>query len=187
MTPTQHTNGEQHAPNTSVSIVVLVEGTNDIEFLRRISRLLHADDAALPDLGAMEQRGELIFVPFGGGQVQIWTNRFAPLAKPEFHIYDRELPPETDYRQAAAEAVNRRARCRAVLTNKRCLENYLLPPNTTTVSVSDDLHKPHADLHSERTSLINDLAFLVVRQHRRQHCTEHDSAARRSRNKLETK
>lgn len=75
----------------------------------------------------MEQRGELIFVPFGGGHVRAWANRLAPLKRAEFHLYDHELPPETDHRRQAAETVNRRSRCQAILTSKRCLENYLHP------------------------------------------------------------
>lgn len=100
---------------------------NDIEFLRRISIMLHTNDSSLPNLAEMEQRGELIFVPFGGGHVRAWVDRLAPLARPEFHLYDHELPPETDLRLEAAETVNRRSRCQAVLTRKRCLENYLHP------------------------------------------------------------
>ena len=115
----------QSAMNDLVRILVVVEGMNDIEFLRRISMLLHSHDESLPHLVEMEQRGELVFVPFGGGHVQAWTHRLAPLGKPEFHLYDHELPPETDPRREAAETVNRRPRCRAVLTRKRSLENYL--------------------------------------------------------------
>ena len=111
----------------TVQILFVVEGTNDIELLRRISLLLHADDESLPNLAEMEQRGELIFVPFGGGHVRAWSNRLAPLQRAEFHLYDHELPPETELRRQAAETVNRRSRCQAVLTNKRCLENYLHP------------------------------------------------------------
>lgn len=108
-----------------VRVLVVVEGANDIEFLRRISMLLHSHDESLPHLVEMEQRGELVFIPFGGGNVQAWTHRLAPLGKPEFHLYDHELPPESDLRREAAETVNRRPRCRAVLTRKRSLENYL--------------------------------------------------------------
>ena len=110
-----------------VGLLLVVEGMNDIEFLRRISLMLHATDYQLPNLAEMEQRGELIFVPFGGGHVRAWVNRFAPLGRPEFHLYDHELPPETDLRRQAAESVNDREGCKAVITRKRCLENYLHP------------------------------------------------------------
>ena len=106
---------------------MVVEGSNDVEFLRRISLTLHRADGNLPNLAAMEQRGEMIFIPFGGGSVRNWTERLAPLNLPEFHLYDQELPPETELRQQAADVVNQRAGCKAVLTAKRCLENYLHP------------------------------------------------------------
>ena len=122
---------QAHLPVTqicdSVRLLMVVEGMNDIEFLRRISLMLHADDSRLPNLAEMELHGELIFVPFGGGHVRAWAERLAPLARPEFHLYDHELPPETELRQQAAAVVNQRLRCQAVLTNKRCLENYLHP------------------------------------------------------------
>jgi len=73
----------------------------------------------------MEQRGELIFIPFGGSDVFNCTHRLAPLGIPEFHLYDHELPPETEKRLKAAQAVNARPVCEAVLTRKRNLENYL--------------------------------------------------------------
>ena len=104
---------------------MVVEGVNDIEFLRRISLMLHANDSSLPNLAEMEQRGEVIFVPFGGGHVRAWANRLAPFGRPELHLYDHELPPETDLRKQAAAVVNDRKGCKAVITNKRCLENYL--------------------------------------------------------------
>lgn len=95
--------------------------------MRRISLILHADDSRFPNLADLERSGEVIFVPFGGGHVRAWAERLAPLARPEFHLYDHELPPETELRQQAAETVNQRSRCQAVLTRKRCLENYLHP------------------------------------------------------------
>jgi hypothetical protein len=117
--------GRHLSARDTLKLLVVVEGSHDIEFLRRISAMLHAHEPEFPDLGAMEHRGELIFVPFGGADLKLWTHRFAALGKPEFHLYDREDPPETELRQQLAEAVNCRARCRAVLTSKRSLENYL--------------------------------------------------------------
>jgi hypothetical protein len=125
-----------------VRVLLVVEGTNDIEFLRRISRILHAHDPSLPDLGDMEDRGELIFVPFGGGHVAAWTHRLAPLRVPEFHLYDHEVPPETDHRRDAAESINVRERCRAVLTRKRSLENYLHP---LAISAAGDIELTFED------------------------------------------
>ena len=108
-------------------ILVIVEGTNDIEFLRRISLTLHAVDSNLPNLAEMEQQGQLIFVPFGGNNLPSWTHRFASLGKPEFFLLDHEVSPETEFRREAAETINQRPGCRAVVTRKRSLENYLHP------------------------------------------------------------
>ncbi|MEQ8788433.1 MAG: ATP-dependent endonuclease [Pirellulaceae bacterium] len=111
----------------SVRVLLVVEGRNDVEFLRRISQILHQHDECLPDLGQMEQDHTLVFVPIGGGGIGESANRLAPLQLSEFHLYDHELPPETEIRRAAIEQINRRDGCRGVLTRKRSLENYLHP------------------------------------------------------------
>ena len=139
--------------NGGPRIFLVVEGVNDIQFLRRISAILHTDDPYMPDLSAMERRGELIFVPFGGGDVSLWTDRLAGLARAEFHLYDREMPPETQTRQTIADAVNRRPRCRAVLTAKRSLENYLAPSAVREAGAVDITFSDH-----------DDVAELVARQ-----------------------
>ncbi|MEQ8788713.1 MAG: ATP-dependent endonuclease [Pirellulaceae bacterium] len=108
-------------------MVVVVEGPNDVEFLRRISRIVHAHDPRAPDLNVKEQQGKVIFLPLGGGGVAAWADRLAPLKLCEFHLFDRETPPETDARQAIVKRVNRRDGCRASLTRKRSMENYLHP------------------------------------------------------------
>jgi len=109
-----------------VRVLVVVEGTHDIEFLTRISTLLHAEQPALPDLAAMESNGELIFLPIGG-HPRAWIKRLAPLQLPEFYLFDGETHPETEQRKEMVTQINRRSRCRAVLTQKRSLENYLHP------------------------------------------------------------
>jgi hypothetical protein len=108
-------------------LLVVVEGKHDVDFLKCVSRTLHADDSRLPDLGDLEGRGRVVFVPFGGGDILGWAHRLAGLGQPECHLYDREQPPETEVRQRAAAIVNRRPKCRAFLTGKRALENYLSP------------------------------------------------------------
>ena len=114
-------------PEDRLKLLIVVEGVHDIAFLRGISATLHARDSDLPDLGAMEHRGELVFIPFGGADLHAWTHRLAPLGRPEVHIYDREDPPESDLRWQAARSVNARPRCTAVVTSKRSMENYLHP------------------------------------------------------------
>ena len=114
------------AVKETVHVFVIVEGTNDIKFLKRISAVLHTANSALPHLARWEQRGELIFVPTGGDLLS-WSDRLAALETPEFHLYDRELSPETELRRKVVKCVNVRPGCRAVLTNKRSVENYLHP------------------------------------------------------------
>ncbi|MCE9553850.1 MAG: ATP-dependent endonuclease [Planctomycetes bacterium] len=114
------------APAAShVQVLVVVEGVNDVEFLRRISRIVHAANATLPDLGALELEGRLIFLPVGGSDMAVWSRRLAPLALREFHLADRDVPPLTEEHQAAVEEVNRRPGCIAALTGKRHTENYV--------------------------------------------------------------
>jgi hypothetical protein len=106
---------------------VILEGRHDIQFLRNISAIVHAQRPDLPDLAAFEQQDRLIFVPAGGGDFRPWTTRFAGLGLPEFHLYDRELEPESQRRERCAAIVNARPGCRAFVTGKRSLENYLHP------------------------------------------------------------
>jgi putative ATP-dependent endonuclease of OLD family len=114
-------------PSGRAKLLVLVEGRHDVSFLTGISSVLHRDDRRLPDLRALEQSGELIFIPVGGGDVIAWASRLAPIGLPEVHVLDREVPPVTETRQQAARIVNQRANCRAFVTSKRALENYLHP------------------------------------------------------------
>jgi hypothetical protein len=134
-------------------LLVVVEGPHDIEFLKRISLILSAHDRRLPDLVQWERRGAIIFIPFGGGDVSLWVDRLAPIGLPELHIYDRESSPETELRQRMADTVNQRPGCRAVLTSKRSLDNYLHPAAVREVcgielEFTDDDHV--ADLIARR-------------------------------------
>jgi len=96
-------------------------------FLTRLSKRLSLADSSIPDLQSLVSAGRVVFVPFGGGNPAAWTDRFAPLGCPEFHLYDRESLPETQLRQDAVARVQARPCCRAFLTGKRALENSLHP------------------------------------------------------------
>ena len=65
-------------------VLVVVEGPFDIEFLRRISTILAAGLADVPDLADLESRRVLVFLPFGG-DAWLWTERLAPLGFFESH------------------------------------------------------------------------------------------------------
>ena len=106
---------------------MVVEGSHDIQFLRRISRMLHQADERIVDLATLEQHQELLFLPLGGGDVAAWAERLAPLGYPEMHLYDRETGAASTARLRAASAINRRSGCRAFVMAKRSLENYLHP------------------------------------------------------------
>jgi hypothetical protein len=46
--------------------------------------------------------------------------------RPEFHLYDRDTPPPGAAKyQAQVDGINRRARCKALSTAKREIENYI--------------------------------------------------------------
>lgn len=114
------------ATTDQLKLLCIVEGAHDIAFLETLSRRLLAFDAALPDVSALESAGKLIFLPIGGAALA-WAGRLASLGVAELHLYERSSPLENERRQRAARLVNRRTRCRAYVTSKRSLENYLHP------------------------------------------------------------
>jgi hypothetical protein len=87
-------------------LLLLVEGSHDASILKTISQILAIDIAEVPDLERLAETGDLIFVPFGGGNPLPWTDRLAPLGCREVHLYDRELSPESTLRYLAAGRVN---------------------------------------------------------------------------------
>jgi hypothetical protein len=103
-----------------------VEGNHDVEFLRRISRILAASDSSLPDLIQRESEGTVAFVPNNGASSP-FARGFSSDGPAEFHLLDRETEPTTTQRKILAGALNSRPNCQAVLTSKRALENYLHP------------------------------------------------------------
>ena len=118
-----NTTAAAHSPT-----LIVLEGNNDIQFLRRLSRILHVADRAVPDLGQWEQQGRIVFMPLGGGDaLWPWTLRLANLNCRAFYLYDREVSPFTEQRQQTVNILNQRPNCRAFLTTKRSLENYLHP------------------------------------------------------------
>jgi hypothetical protein len=108
-------------------LLILLEGANDLEFVVRIASRLRSDLPSLPDLDRLKAAGRILLVPLGGGDAGSWPDRLRPLGCREFHLYDREQLPETNVRMAAVAQVNARPGCRAALTSKRSLENYLHP------------------------------------------------------------
>ena len=91
---------------SSTKLLWIVEGVNDIRFLRRIGRLLRHVDPQAIDLSALEQQGRLIFLPQGGGPVLANADRLALLGCPQFYLFDREGGSITEQRKRVAEAIN---------------------------------------------------------------------------------
>jgi hypothetical protein len=108
-------------------LLIVVEGVNDIRFLKAISTLLCRANERLANLVQMEIDRQVIFLPTGGSNLKDWVQRIASLHKREFHLYDREKEPETSERRQVVASVNQRPGCVAVLTRKRAVENYLHP------------------------------------------------------------
>ncbi len=96
-------------PNNRVKLFLFVEGRNDFNFLRGIAKLFSLD------LSEAESKGELIFVPMGGSNLQLWVNRLAGLNKEEIYIYDRD---NVSYRESEPNKFQ---------TSKREMENYIHP------------------------------------------------------------
>jgi hypothetical protein len=107
-------------------VILVVEGTHDVEFLRRISRILAESDSSLPDLGQWQRKGIVAFVPNSGAATPFPTG-FSEDRPMEFHLLDRESEPTTTQRKILTSALNTRSNCHALLTSKRALENYLHP------------------------------------------------------------
>jgi energy-coupling factor transporter ATP-binding protein EcfA2 len=113
-------------PDHNVKVFVGVEGPHDISFLTGMARILRAAGEDVPDLEQLEVDGELIFIPLGGSNLAVWSSRLKALNRPELHICDRDNPPPANPKyHDHMVAVNGRAGCLAVATNKRELENYL--------------------------------------------------------------
>jgi len=147
--------GRPRPPTSSQALPLLfvVEGPHDVEFLRRISRLLHMQYPALPDLAALEAREKLVFLPVGGSGPRHRPTELTRLGSHQVHLFDREDEPETSRREEFAHRLNYEPNCYAFVTGKRSLENYLHSDVVTEVARVDVLfgdHEPVADLVAQR-------------------------------------
>ena len=108
-------------------LLIVVEGENDVRFLKAISAILRTDNPDLPDLARLVSERRAIFMPTGGNNLNEWVSRIATLNKRAFFLFDREKEPETSERRKIVESVNQRSSCFAIMTKKRAVENYLHP------------------------------------------------------------
>jgi hypothetical protein len=56
-------------------LFVVLEGVNDVVFLKQIAAVLRHRDPTIPDLDRMDCDGTVVFVPIGGGDVRLWAYR----------------------------------------------------------------------------------------------------------------
>ncbi len=110
-------------PDNRVGVLVCVEGPTDVTALKCLSRILHADDASVPDL---DRDSRIAFVVLGGGTPCHWVSEhyLRPLGKPEVHIYDNDVQK---YAEAITQVNARGDGSWGVQTTKREIENYLHP------------------------------------------------------------
>lgn len=113
-------------PDQRVKALVFVEGSNDVEFLERVSAMLKPSMPKVVDFAADDR---VALVPLGGGSLKHWVAKhyLSKLGIPEVHLYDRDddVPPKY---QPECDAVNARTDGSwAEITKKRELENYLHP------------------------------------------------------------
>jgi hypothetical protein len=113
-------------PDQRVKALVFVEGSNDVEFLERVSAILKP---TMPEAVDFTTDNRVALVPLGGGSLKHWVAKhyLSKLGIPEVHLYDRDddVPPKY---QAECDAVNaRQDGSWAEITKKRELENYLHP------------------------------------------------------------
>jgi putative ATP-dependent endonuclease of OLD family len=113
-------------PDHDIKAFLGVEGKHDISFLGHISKILAATESDIPDLIEAEKSGALVFVPLGGSNLDLWRNRLVNLNRPEFYLTDRDnTPPNSARYQKQVTDWNARHNCKAWVTSKRELENYL--------------------------------------------------------------
>jgi len=108
-------------PDSRVRALICVEGPTDVNALKALSQTLHFENNRLPDLSTDDR---VAFIVLGGGNLKHWVNNnyLKGLGKPEFHIYDADVPRYSEY----ADEVNQRGDgSRGFITQKHEIESYL--------------------------------------------------------------
>lgn len=115
-------------PDNRVKVLICVEGPTDVSALKALSKSLHSHDSSIIDLSSDPR---FAFVPMGGGTLKQWVSEhyLKHLELPEFHLYDNDVD---DYQESARE-VNLRSNCKAMLTERRAIENYIHQETVQTV------------------------------------------------------
>lgn len=113
-------------PDHDVKVFVGVEGRNDINFLKGISKILADSGENIPNLCEEEESGRLVFIPLGGSNLDLWISRLRGLNRREFYLMDRDNePPLPPKYQRIHEKLEREPNCHPYTLKKRELENYI--------------------------------------------------------------
>jgi hypothetical protein len=115
-------------PDHDVKLFLGVEGSNDINFLKELSKILSQKEPDIPNLELLDNLGEILFVPLGGSNLALWTDRLKGFNRPEIHIFDRDTePPKEPKYKKIADAINSKENSEAFILSKLEIENYLHP------------------------------------------------------------
>lgn len=111
-------------PDSRAQVFLCVEGPNDVNFFKGMSRILIRDGVDVPDLN---NDPRVVLLPLGGSTLKDWVNShyLKNIGKPEVHIYDRDTEQPPKYQQAHDKINGRDDDSIAFLTSKREAENYL--------------------------------------------------------------
>ncbi|HCD2123856.1 TPA: ATP-binding protein, partial [Klebsiella pneumoniae] len=114
-------------PDSRASVLVCVEGPNDINFLRNIGKIYL--DQGVPNVPDMINDPRIVFIPMGGHTLKDWVNNndLKILNNPEVHIYDRDVAIPPQYEKECKSVNARNDGSIAFMTEKREMENYLHP------------------------------------------------------------
>lgn len=111
-------------PDSRAQVFLCVEGPNDVNFFKGMSRILIRDGVDVPDLN---NDPRVVLLPLGGSTLKDWVNSnyLKNIGKPEVHIYDRDTEQPPKYQQAHDKINGRDDDSIAFLTSRREVENYL--------------------------------------------------------------
>lgn len=146
-------------PDHKVKVFLGVEGVNDINYLKSISRLISSHNQDAINLDESEDNGKVVMIPFGGSSFKLWINRLNSLNVNEFHICDRDYaPPSSAHYQSIVDEINMQENKQAYITQKRELENYIHHQ-----SIMDIYREQHDTFTLSEFSDFDDVPLLVAK------------------------
>ena len=110
----------------NVKLFVGVEGPNDENFIKTLTKTLHAEDPSIPDFEQLEADGEIVFILLGGSTILQWASTLMELKIPELYLCDRDFePPLPPHYHEFAQEIDNRDGADCFTTDKCMIENYL--------------------------------------------------------------